>query len=87
MGRLQSVAIRKPGDLPARLYGATAVKMRASPMPRGIGSTFSWGYARVFSTRGICLCLLYAFASVPRPQGRFFSGQWAVVSEELGVRS
>ena len=24
MGRLQSVAIRKPGDLPARLYGAAA---------------------------------------------------------------
>ncbi len=73
MGRLQGVAIRKPGDLPARLYGAAA-SMRPRPMPRGIGSTFSRGIVPAFSDAGFMpLFVMRSRFRHPRNGALFFA--------------
>ena len=67
MGRLQGVAIRKPGDLPAVCTGQSDAQCREESAVR-----VSWGILPRFSAPEVCLCLLYASDSARRIRERFF---------------
>ena len=70
MGRLQGVAIRKPGDLPAVCTGRMGARCREESAVR-----FHMGWIPRFSAGDVCLCFLYASEGVGPFRERFFAPQ------------